>query len=117
MFNNQGMNNGNGMAFVSNPIPQLISVRIDGNKIIQLGMQEQVIGYTSKAYDDAVALAEEYEKMLIEHGIIKKEKTAEEQMDDIAKKMDAILSSLNGINERVVALEEMTTKPESEVRQ
>lgn len=107
MYQNQVMN--------MNPVPQLpIYVKIENDKIINLspGTQNQLLGYTTKAYEDAVKLAEDYEKMLIEHNIIQKEKTPEEQMQDLSSKMDIILSSLNGINERVIALEEMTTKPE-----
>lgn len=104
-----------------NPAPQLPSmtyVRLENDKIVNLtpGAQGQVLGYTAKAYEDAVALAEEYEKMLIEHGIIKKEKTPEEAMQDMSDKMDRILSSIESISTRVSALEEMATKPEGEVQ-
>lgn len=111
MYQNQGMNNGNGMAFAGNPIPQLLSVRIDGEKIIQIGMQEQLIGYTKKAYEEAVSLSEDYEKLLIEHGIIEKERTPEDLMKDLSSKMDRILSSMTSLDGRVSKLEKMVTEP------
>lgn len=108
MYENMNMN--------MNPATQMTPmtyVRIDGDKIMNLtpGAQGQVLGYTVKAYEDAVSLAEEYEKMLVEHGIIKKEKTPEEAMQDMSQKMDRILSSLENISSRVSVLEDMATEP------
>lgn len=108
MFQNQSMMNS------AQQLP--IYVRIDGDKIINIStsvQNGQLLGYTTKAYEDAVKLAEDYEKLLIEHNIIQKEKTPEERMQDLSQKMEAILSSLNGINKRVMALEGMTTKQEA----
>lgn len=112
MYNNQSMN---AQPFVNqNPLPQLLSVRIDGNKIIQIGMQEQLIGYTKSAYDEAVSLSEDYEKLLIEHGIIEKERTPEDMMKDLSSKLDKVLSSMISLDNRVSSLEKKNV-PSAEV--
>lgn len=103
-------NNTNTGYQMNNPLTQLISVRIDGDKIIQIGMQEQVLGYTKQAYDELMSISEEQEKLLIEHGIIKKEKTQEEIMADLSSKMDRILTSIDGIDRRVSDLENSMTE-------
>lgn len=92
--------------------PAVMYVQIDGDKIVQFGVNNgQVLGYTAKAYEEAVKLAEDYEKVLVEHGLLEKEKTQEETMKELSDNVGRILSMVEDVSGRVAALERSEARP------
>lgn len=112
MYQNQGMGSGPaqypGMGFPpQQAMPQMVYARIDGDRLVNPSTGE-LMGYTVKAYEEAVALAQDYEEMLVDHGLIEKEKTTEESLKDLDTKLnttfDKIFSRLDKVEEQLAGI-------------
>lgn len=135
---NFGMMNGNGGMTpgaypAPNPMADLFYVRINGDQIVYgFGPnQNTVLGYTAKAYEELLQIAEDYKKVLMDHGLIEKEKTPEElaaeqkdmlsrimdTLDGVMNRLDGYGSSMDSLEKRMHALENRKgTKPVEEAQ-
>ena len=89
---------------------QFQRVFINGDQIVN--MDNIVIGVKREVYEEALNIAEEYKKVLEEHGLIEKERTPEEMAAEQAKLLNSINSSLQTILDRVDDLDGRMTNVE-----
>lgn len=64
------------------------------------------IGVTSEKHDEAVALLNKYYDLLIEHGILEKQKTPEELQKENREMFSKVMTFMQNMDERMKALED-----------
>lgn len=64
------------------------------------------IGVTNEKHDEAMALLNKYHDLLIEHGIIEKQKTPEEIQKENKEMFSKIMSFIENMDKRMTAIEE-----------
>lgn len=102
-----GMNGFNINGSFSSPM----SCVVENGEIYQVSFNgRQKIGVTQQAYDELMQIANEYKNVLIEKGIIEKEKTPEEIQLENQQMMANMLEIINNLSNEVKELKENAIK-------
>lgn len=75
--------------------------------------RSNVVGYSNKAYGEALTLAEEYKSKLEEAGIIEKELSPEELVKKQSKMIDKLLSTIEKQENKIESQDKRISKLET----